>query len=92
VDVYAFDPWLAPFLDSLTQLCAGLSSAELTDVDRVLERRLYDIDREDIRALTDGSDDGFLYCRGPVRLQLMRYGSTSLDPLRHRLEDLGLDP
>jgi hypothetical protein len=29
-----------------------------------LERKLYDIDRADIQAVTDGSDDGFLYARG----------------------------
>jgi hypothetical protein len=32
----------------------------------VLERTLYDIDRADIQAVTDGSDDGFLYARGFV--------------------------
>jgi hypothetical protein len=29
-----------------------------------LERKLYDIDRADIQERTDGSNDGFLYCRG----------------------------
>ena len=38
--------------------------AELVAMDRVLERKLYDIDRADIQAVTDGSDDGFLYARG----------------------------
>ena len=33
-------------------------------MDRVLERKLYDIDRADVQAVTDGSDDGFLYARG----------------------------
>ncbi|WP_433389331.1 DUF4240 domain-containing protein [Micromonospora sp. KLBMP9576] len=65
-DVYAIDAWLDRFLDSLRQLTAGLSSPELTDLDRVLERKLYDIDRADVQAVTDGSDDGFLYCRGHV--------------------------
>jgi hypothetical protein len=37
---------------------------ELVAMDRVLERKLYDIDRADIQAVTDGSDDGFLYARG----------------------------
>src|SRR5688500_561787 len=32
--------------------------------DRILERKLYDIDRADVHAHTDGSDDGFLYARG----------------------------
>jgi hypothetical protein len=52
------------FLAELSRLCEGLSSAELTDLDRVVERKLYDLDREEIHEHTDGSDDGFLYCRG----------------------------
>ncbi|MEH1167891.1 DUF4240 domain-containing protein [Micromonospora sp. CPCC 205539] len=61
---YAIDAWLGPFLDRLRQLSTELSAQELTDHDRVLERKLHDIDREDIHEMTDGSDDGFLYCRG----------------------------
>jgi hypothetical protein len=41
-----------------------LSAPELLAFDRILERKLYDIDRADIHERTDGSDDGFLYCRG----------------------------
>jgi hypothetical protein len=52
------------FLDSLTGQCRGLPGDELVSLDRVLERKLYDIDRADIQAVTDGSDDGFLYARG----------------------------
>jgi hypothetical protein len=43
---------------------AGLPAVELLGFDRILERKLYDIDRADIHERTDGSDDGFLYCRG----------------------------
>ncbi|MET8089612.1 hypothetical protein [Micromonospora sp. NPDC005220] len=35
-----------------------------TNLDPVVERKLHDIDREDIHEVTDGSDDGFLYARG----------------------------
>jgi hypothetical protein len=63
---YAIEEWLDPFLDALRDSCEELSSEELTDLDRVVERKLYDIDREDLHAVTDGSDDGFLYCRGFV--------------------------
>ena len=42
----------------------SLSAEELLAFDRILERKLYDIDRADIHEYTDGSDDGFLYCRG----------------------------
>jgi hypothetical protein len=51
-------------LNALTGLCRGLPDGELASLDRVLERKLYDIDRADIQSLTDGSDDGFLYARG----------------------------
>ncbi len=34
--------------------------------DRMLERKLplYNVDRQEIQEVTDGSDDGFLYARG----------------------------
>src|SRR5262245_17068655 len=65
-DLYAIHAWLNPFLASLAEESAVLSDEDLVDMDRVLERKLYDIDREDIQAVTDGSDDGFLYCRGLI--------------------------
>ncbi|MEU8001089.1 DUF4240 domain-containing protein [Catellatospora sp. NPDC049111] len=60
----AVDRALDHFLEGLTAICRDMSATELTDLDRVLERKLYDIDRADIQAVTDGSDDGFLYARG----------------------------
>ena len=63
-DAYTLHEYLDGFLDNLRALTEGLSSVELTDLDRVLERKLYDVDRADIQEVTDGSDDGFLYCRG----------------------------
>ncbi|TDV41353.1 DUF4240 domain-containing protein [Actinophytocola oryzae] len=62
-EAYAMDAYLGEFLANLRSLCEDLSSAEVSDMDRVLERKLHDIDRADIREVTDGSDDGFLYCR-----------------------------
>lgn len=41
-----------------------LSAEDLLQFDRILERKLYDIDREDVHEHTEGSDDGFLYARG----------------------------
>jgi hypothetical protein len=41
-----------------------LSEEELTAFNHLMEEKLYTIDREEIHANTDGSDDGFLYCRG----------------------------
>lgn len=82
-DPYALDQHLADFLGGLTALCADLSRAELTDLDRVVERLLYDIDREDVHAVTDGSDDGFLYARGYiVALGQEYYTAVSADPTR----------
>ncbi|MFI0794332.1 DUF4240 domain-containing protein [Micromonospora rubida] len=66
VDVDAVDASFAPFLDNLRSRAAELSSEELTALDRVMERKLYDMDRADIHAVTGGSDDGFLYGRGHI--------------------------
>jgi hypothetical protein len=52
------------FVDSLTSGCHELTAEELTALDRVVERKLYDIDSADLHAVTGGSDDGFLYARG----------------------------
>ena len=41
-----------------------LSAADLLAFDRILERKQYDIDRQEVQEHTDGSDDGFLYARG----------------------------
>ena len=46
------------------RLLDNLTAPELLEFDRILERKLYDIDRAEIQEYTDGSDDGFLYCRG----------------------------
>jgi hypothetical protein len=51
---------IAALRDSLSEL----SAADLLAFDRILERKLYDIDRAAIQEHTDGSDDGFLYARG----------------------------
>ena len=63
-DDVAYGIDLDAFLFNLRELCEDMSAAELTDLDRVLERKLYDLDRADIQQVTDGGDDGFLYCRG----------------------------
>lgn len=55
---------LERFLDVLAGRCRPLSGAELTGLDRVVERKLWEIDRASIQAVTGGSDDGFLYARG----------------------------
>ncbi|MEU7798564.1 DUF4240 domain-containing protein [Micromonospora sp. DT201] len=82
-ELYAIEAWLDPLLDRLRRLSVELSAQELTDLDRVVERKLHDIDREDIHEVTDGSDDGFLYCRGfIVALGREYYESVRADPAR----------
>ncbi|MCE9580836.1 MAG: DUF4240 domain-containing protein [Deltaproteobacteria bacterium] len=56
----------AKVVPALEQALGTLTRAELVAFDRVLEKKLYDLDRADIQAETDGSDDGFLYARGYI--------------------------
>ncbi len=51
-------------IPALREQLAALPADELLAFDRILERKLYDIDRADIHEHTHGSHDGFLYCRG----------------------------
>ncbi|GAA3462854.1 DUF4240 domain-containing protein [Saccharothrix longispora] len=74
-------------LVALREAAADLSSAELTALDRVVERKLHDIDRRDVHEVTDGSDDGFLYARGfVVALGQEFYEAVARDP-RIAVED-----
>jgi hypothetical protein len=66
-DTSALQEALPVFLDTLAVRCRHLTSAELTSLDRVAERKLWEIDRADVCAVTgDDSEDGFLYARGFV--------------------------
>jgi Protein of unknown function (DUF4240) len=49
---------------ALREQLSALKQNDLQEFDRILERKLYDIDRAEIQEHTDGSDDGFLYARG----------------------------
>jgi Protein of unknown function (DUF4240) len=55
---------LDDFISALRERLEWLSADKLLAFDRILERKLYDIDRAEIQKHTDGSDDGFLYARG----------------------------
>lgn len=59
--VDAVEEDVIPALDDQLQ---ELSAADLLAFDRILEKKLYDIDRAEVQEHTDGSDDGFLYARG----------------------------
>jgi hypothetical protein len=51
-------------IPALREQLDQLSSPDLVAFDRILERKLFDIDRAEVQEHTDGSDDGFLYARG----------------------------
>lgn len=55
---------LAEVIPALREQLNQLNAEELLSFDRILEKKLYDIDRSEIQKHTDGSDDGFLYARG----------------------------
>jgi len=55
---------LEEVIPALRESLEQLPAPELLAFDRILERKLYDIDRAEIQEHTDGSDDGFLYARG----------------------------
>jgi hypothetical protein len=58
-----------------------LSKEQLFKFDRIIERKLYDIDRAEIQEKTDGSDDGFLYARGfIVAMGEAYYNAVNKDP------------
>lgn len=75
--------WLDKVVPALEKLLDDLSQEELLAFDRILERKLYDIDRMDIQEFTDGSDDGFLYARGfIVACGKAYYDAVNMDPSR----------
>lgn len=57
---------LPAFLGILAAGSRRLPADELTRLDRVVERKLWELDRADVHAVTGGSADGFLYSRGFV--------------------------
>lgn len=67
----------------LEDAAAALDPQGLLALDRQLERKLYDLDRAELQAVTGGSDDGFLYARGfVVVLGRSVWEAVSRDPER----------
>jgi hypothetical protein len=64
---------LQEVIPALREHLDKLPAEELLAFDRILERKLYDIDRAEIQEHTDGSDDGFLYARGFIVAAGKRY-------------------
>lgn len=50
-------------LENYNKRLRALDKTKLTTFIRILEEKLYNLDRQEIHEYTDGSDDGFLYCR-----------------------------
>ena len=75
------------FVPALQAALERLTKDELLQFDRILERKLYDIDRPDIQEYTDGSDDGFLYSRGfIVAAGQAYYDAVKADPSRAMMD------
>lgn len=75
------------FMQNLITVLDQLPAPDVLTFDRILERKLYDIDRADIHEYTDGSDDGFLYCRGfIVSMGQAYYTAVQADPSRARVD------
>jgi hypothetical protein len=82
----AHQSW-AEVVPALRAALKQLSKNELLQFDRILERKLFDIDRSEIQEHTDGSDDGFLYCRGfVVAAGQGYYNAVNQDPSRAMME------
>ena len=75
------------FVPALRAALEPLTKDDLLQFDRILERKLYDIDRADIQEHTDGSDDGFLYARGfIVAAGQAYYDAVNLHPSRAMMD------
>lgn len=75
------DKHLDAMLAAVRTILMTFNSAELAAWDAHMERALWDIDREDVHEVLDGSDDGFLYARGfVVAAGRKYYEAVSKDP------------
>lgn len=64
---------LEDVISALREQLDLLSAEDLLAFDRILERKLYALDRADIQEYTDGSEDGFLYARGFIVIAGKKY-------------------
>lgn len=80
------DPILEQMLLNLTSSLKLLNAEELLMFDRILEQKLYEIDRADIHQFVGGPDDGFLYRRGfIVGMGQFYYECISKNPAQLRV-------
>ncbi|MBD0254993.1 MAG: DUF4240 domain-containing protein [Cytophagales bacterium] len=50
--------------EAIAERLRELGKDDLVKFNHLMEEKLFRLDREEIHQHTDGSDDGFLYCRG----------------------------
>ncbi len=78
---------LKEVIPSLREALGRLSAEDLLAFDRILERKLFEIDRAEIQEHTDGSDDGFLYARGFIVVAGRAYfDAVNADPSRAMMD------
>ena len=86
---YALEEVLDDVMEALHEVLDQRDAEELMAFDRILERKLYDIDRQDVHEYLDGSDDGFLYARGfIVAAGKWYYDAVNADPSVVRVDFL----
>src|SRR5437899_1673549 len=74
-------------ISALRTSLQALNQDDLLAFDRILERKLWDIDRAELQEVTDGSDDGFLYARGfIVAAGHHFYDAVNAEPSQARMD------
>ena len=74
-------------LENYRERLTQLDKIEFTSFIQHFEERIYHIDREEIHEYTDGSDDGFLYCRiFIVGMGRQYYNMIDDDPARASID------
>lgn len=78
---------LPSMLAQLRTSLARLTPRNLAAFDRILEEKLFELDRQSIHEVLDGSDDGFLYARGFVVAMGQAYFDSVLVSPQAAVED-----
>ncbi|MEM8603899.1 MAG: DUF4240 domain-containing protein [Cyanobacteria bacterium P01_H01_bin.121] len=84
-------PSEAFLIETISNNLNGLSKDDLRQFDLILEQKLFDLDREDIHEHTDGSDDGFLYCRGFIVVVGQEYYDSVMREPANAMLDWGCE-
>jgi hypothetical protein len=71
--IEALERAMGRMAQALREQLGLLSAKDLMAFDRLLERKLHDLDREELHWFADGTDDGFLYGRGFIVAAGERY-------------------